>query len=671
MTDSTQYWLAAPKEEVGPLAMERINKYRDYLRSSGRLYQLRQLNMAYHGVAEDRSSDKLTASGAQGELTKAKLNAQRSMLRNVLTIVTGDQPATFCRAANNDSASMEEAMLGNSIMEDYMKQRNLAPRLISCVEVGLALRKAFLVIDWDFDKGDKVAVEELVSKKGTPYRKILREGDATFVVKNLTQVAFDPWLGTDDAFPWFAVEYMLNKWDLAARFPADPELQQKIIGMGTDWAKRSEFSLLRDDSLHAFPTDMIPVWRVYGAKSAAVEEGRVLLLLEDGTTMFDDPLPFDEIPVIECEPEAELMRRFGYTPGLDCLGLQDAVDGGISAIVTNLLSQAANTIWVKNGGGNITSQDLANGMRVIKSEVKPEAIQLNILPAHSVEVLKLLLSFMEQQVNLNGTARGIPPSANMSGASMALLQSIAVKLSSGIQQSYKTVIEKSANMLFDMLKLFANAERVLDVAGVGNRYVVKRWSNKSISKIRRVVAEIASPLAQTQSGRLEIARDLMKQGEIKTAADYFSVLATGRLDASTSPTAKMISLVEAENEMIARGEKPPVLPTDDPIFHLQHHLAPVADPEARKDPKVVAAYRDHVLEHLENARTMDPLLASILQLQLPPQLIGQPPAGMPAPGGDPNSAEVVDGRPGPEKAAEDVNMPNMPTNPATGEEAQV
>lgn len=664
--DSTKtneyYWLNAPREEVGILAMERIKAYREFLVTSGRLEQLRVLYAAYHGHAPDRSSDALTAGGEQGELTLAKLNELRSVLQNLHTLVTSERPAAFCRAANNDSASFEQAMLGNSILEDFMKQRGLDSQLRYTVETALALRKAWLVLDWDFDAGDEVAVDEVEGPDG-PYSKSIRQGDATFATKDLTEVAFDPGLQTFDKLPWLAVEFRTNKWDLAARFPEDVELQSKIIATDSSKIADAQYQILAQDTLLPFPSDQISTWKIYCAKSAARPQGRLVTVLADGTVLFDDDLPFDEIPAVPCDPAAELKRQFGHTPGIDMLGLQDAIDGCVSSILTSVLTYAANTLWNKPGQ-NIEYTDLPNGQTVIESETKPEVISMNVLPPHMVEIVKLLESMLEKVANLNSTARGVPPSANMSGASMALLQSIAIKLSSGLQASYVTLIERTCNLLLMMLKKFATTERVTDGSGIGNRAVVKRWSSENISKVRRVVVEVGSPLAQTVSGRLEIVRDLMKEKMIKSSQDYFAVLATGRLDAATDPTQKQIALVAAENEAISRGEVPPVLPGDDPAYHLQHHAAAVADPDARKDPKVINAYREHFLAHLQDAKTMDPLVAALFKMDLPPELLAPPTPALPPGSGAP---AVTDGTSAVDKAAGKVAQPSPPINPVSGD----
>jgi hypothetical protein len=659
------YWLQAPREEVGQLAMERRRAYQEYLVASGRLAQLKELYGSYHGYASDRSSDKLTASGEQGELTLAKINEFRSVLQNLHTLVTSDRPAVFCRAASNDSASLEQSMLGNSIMEDFMKTHGLDAQFRYACETALSVRKAFLMLDWDFHAGEVDAVEELQREDGTPYTNTIRQGKPVFAVKDLTDVAFDPNLATFDEMPWFQASFLVNKWDLVAQFQNDPELQKKITSTEFDKLAEVQYHLTTEDALLSFPSDLIRIWKVYGAKSPAKEEGRFFTCLEDGTVLFDSDLPFDEIPAIPCDPAYELKKKFGHTPAIDMLGLQDGIDGLLSSILTSAFTYASNPLWNKKGQ-NIDYTELPSGQVVIESDSKPESIVLNTLPPHMVELVKLLEGLMEKVANLNSTARGVPPSANMSGASMALLQSIAIKLSSGLQASYIQMIERTCNQLLAMLKKFATSERVIDAAGVGNRSVVKRWSADNIAKVRRVTVEVGSPLAQTVSGRLEIVRDLMKMNSIKTPQDYFAVLSTGRLEAATDPMEKQIALVAAENEMIARGEIPEVLPGDDPAYHLQHHAAAVADVDARRDPKVLRAYREHFLKHIMDAKTMDPLVAVLFKMDLPPQLIGQPalPPGPPA-GGD--ASAVTNPTPAVEKAAEKVAQPKPPINPASGE----
>lgn len=90
-----------------------------------------------------------------------------------------------------------------------------------------------------------------------------------------------------------------------------------------------------------------------------------------------------------------------------------------------------------------------------------------------------------------------------------------------------------------------------------------------------------------------------------------------------------------------------------------------SSPEARKDPKVMAALTKHLQQHIDMYKGMDPLLAELLKMkpqqQAPPPNIGQPNAQ----GMDPMAQALDAANPVTQEAAQ-VNMPNMPMNPMNG-----
>jgi hypothetical protein len=86
--------------------------------------------------------------------------------------------------------------------------------------------------------------------------------------------------------------------------------------------------------------------------------------------------------------------------------------------------------------------------------------------------------------------------------------------------------------------------------------------------------------------------------------------------------------------------------------------------DARSNPQIIQVALAHIQEHIMNAQTMDPTLAQILGYPVlqAPQVPMQPGAEV--------SPDQLSAGPGTElPQPEDVNMPQMPTDPLTGEQA--
>jgi hypothetical protein len=93
------------------------------------------------------------------------------------------------------------------------------------------------------------------------------------------------------------------------------------------------------------------------------------------------------------------------------------------------------------------------------------------------------------------------------------------------------------------------------------------------------------------------------------------------------------------------------------MMHIQEHKTVLASPEARENPELVQNALEHIQEHINLLKTGDP---DVLQMT------GSQPIN-PAP----ISPELTSTQPPVVQAAEEVNLPRMPTNPLTGEQYNI
>ncbi len=172
--------------------------------------------------------------------------------------------------------------------------------------------------------------------------------------------------------------------------------------------------------------------------------------------------------------------------------------------------------------------------------------------------------------------------------------------------------------------------------------------------------EIGNPIQQTAAGRMELAQLFNAAGFIKTPEQLLAVVETGRTDPLTQNLSNQLLLIAEENELIARGETPPVSLYDDARLHLLEHPSVIASMEARQTPGVIDALQAHCAEHIRVLQETDPAIL---------QAIGQAPLAPPAPpqGGPPAPDGAMPQAPAPGDLP--ANLPSMPTNPATGQPA--
>jgi hypothetical protein len=163
---------------------------------------------------------------------------------------------------------------------------------------------------------------------------------------------------------------------------------------------------------------------------------------------------------------------------------------------------------------------------------------------------------------------------------------------------------------------------------------------------------MGNPLQRTTAGRVQVAQDMLEKGMLKTPEEYLMVVETGRLEPLIENERNELLLIRAENEKIMQGENPPVMVTDNHPLHIKSHCAVTASPDMRSDPNVITAQTNHMQMHIDQMRTADPDLLAVLGIQSL--------APAPAPVGSSEiPPETVEG--------ELPQMPNMPTNPLSGE----
>jgi len=160
-------------------------------------------------------------------------------------------------------------------------------------------------------------------------------------------------------------------------------------------------------------------------------------------------------------------------------------------------------------------------------------------------------------------------------------------------------------------------------------------------------------------------------GAIKNPQEYLQVLNTGRLDQMFDGEMKELFLIRKENEMMLNGQAPMAAPTDLHSQHILEHRDILSDPGLRTDPKFIKLVMDHIEEHLNALRNVDPQLLGIIKetpLPQPPQPGQQPPPpqgppGMPPPGagGPPPGPPMPPGmppNPGPPHPHHEPPMPH-------------
>lgn len=650
------YWATLDPEELAPELNNRVDDYYMWVQATGRrsLWALAysQYNMALMTGAV------MNYSGAEDEYNLISVNQCRNILKHLMNLTVSQRPAFEPRSTNTDSKSQSQTIIARSLLEYYSREKHMERRIRTALEFASLYGEGFVTATWESDDGEIIAVN--------PDTQIpVREGDVVYNVYEPMDVVRDVAATSSANLPWYIVRSFVNRWDLIAKYP---EHTEDIQGASSVRDPMRNFQLNGlATAIQATGTDLIEVFEFFHQRTAALPEGRYCKFLYGSGALLASVLPYHKMPVYRLSADDIQGQPFGYGTIFDLLQIQQAVDASYSTIQTNQSTFGVQNIAVPKGS-NLTSTQVTGGMNLIEynntaNGGKPEVLNLLSTSPELFNHLNKLESVMETLGGINSVVRGEVPSAGMSGAAMALLQSQAVQFVQGLQSSYVQLLEDLGTATIATLRDYATTKRVVQIVGKTNKSKLAEFNGDDLSTVNRVQVDVGNPLTRTTAGKLELAQMMLTAGMIKTPQELLGVIETGNLDTMTEGPMNELISIKSENETLGDGEPVPVMITDDHALHLSEHKALINDPEVRKDPARLQVAMQHIQEHwaLWSDPANGPFLAALGQAPAPG---GAPPAPMAGPGIDVGAADpaaLVGAGANAVAAGMQPNLPQVPT----------
>jgi hypothetical protein len=573
---------------------QKIDEYYEQLWELGWTKQIQKSYFTFYGKAGQSAS--VSASGSQGQLKDIMVNDYRSIVQHVVTLVTANRPSFDVRCTNTDYKSVVQAKLGEQILEYYMRERAVEKLLKRQCDYAAKYSEGFLSLDWDVSLGRMIGAD--------PDGRPISEGDIRYSLYHTLQVIRD--LYNDGPQDWYITAQKVNKYELAAKFPANAEDILKLDNAVTKANMRDIDYLVRGGE--AGDTDMVPFYTFYHRKSAALPEGRVCFFVET-SKLLDGPLPYDEMPITRMAPKDFDGTCLGYSPMWDLLGLQEASDKLYSGLTSNNLTFCKQIVQTSSDN-DINVSDLAEGVMLVESDAELKAVNLTRSAPETYQLLQLYQSKMQELSGINEVVRGVPGPNLRSGNALAIVAAQAITYNSDMTSSYTMAIEDCGTLTLRLLKQFAGSEtpRYAAIVGKYNKAYLKEFTADSISNVDRVTVQQRNAVMSTTAGKIQLAENLLQNGILTNAEDYLMVVETGNLDTMTDPKVVESMLIRQENEAMADGKVPQAVFTDTHMEHILKHKSVLANIEAREDPAVVAAVTEHMGQHLDMMRNVDPEL---------------------------------------------------------------
>lgn len=661
-----QYFATLPIDELLPYLISKIDDYYAFALKYRFLDKWKRSYLAYYGMSQSGTdTSRLNQAGTNGEEYILKVNDYRSLLQSLLVMTTSQRPALQPKAINTDSKSMNETILGRTVIDYYLQEKHLEETLIDTAEFALFGAEGFTVLDWNATAGQIYSVDP---QTGAP----IYDGDVEFRAFHPIDVVRECW-GENAKNTWYVIREFKNKWDLAAKYPGQAK---EIIQISEASDMLHRYSNINYDAQTS--EDFIPQWTFYHEKTEALPNGRLVKFVGADVDLIDGALPFKKIPVYGAKPAPWHGTPFGYTVAYDLLGIQTNLDALNSIIATNQMNYGVQNILLPRGG-EYNVYALAQGLNGIDYDPKlgePKPLNLLSTPKEIIENITRLEQKQETLSGVNSVARG-NIDRDLSGSALALIASQAVQFNAGLQRSYNLLLEAVGTGLIEIIQEYATTPRIASIAGKSNRSRVKEFKGSDLAGINRVTCEQVNPVSKTAAGRLQMAQDLLKTNLITVPQHYFEVLTTGQLDSMFERETSQMLLIRSENEDMGDGQSATAVITDMHKLHIEEHTGVLDSPEARTNPAMIKLVTDHIQQHINLLKTTDPALLGLLgeqSLAAPPSQQGPPqgPGAPPPPGPHPPMAHPPAGQGVPQmhnatapvaQAAEGVKQAGMPSLP--------
>lgn len=634
-----RYFATLPQEEIGNALIEKVKKHYNHITSTSLIDLWRLVNRTYYSGYHNKGQ--ITKYVENQAMRKIEINHFRNIIDNIIVKISGNKENYTPRARNSDHTSLIQTKTANIIIDYYATKFGMMDKHHDALFKSILYGNGGTSIEWDGE-----------AMQG--------QGDIVCHTYGASDIIRDVNAPSVDACPWVICRQYRNKWDMIEKFktPSIDETDQQDSTSGEGRAEKIK-NMTMDAETRRYMVneevkedsgDIIPVFVFYHQKTPAVPNGLRITFLTDGTVLTYDTLEkYKEFPFIPIECYHMDGTIFGYTLAYDLLPIEKAYNAIKSTITSNANAYGKPTVLMPEGC-NLSTSQVMDGYKFVNYNPQsgaPQLLNLLQIPDALYKVADDFNRDRELISAINSVTRG-NPDHKLSGTAYALLESKAIEYYSILDRNYVTFRQRTMTAIFETFKRFADIPRALPVVGKSNAQYMREISGEDVRDVCRIDVETSNPIERTVTGRLTLLESYQKFGIIKTPEQVVEVMTTGRIESATDKDSDELALAKKENEMLAAGTPVRAMTTDNVFIHLPEHKTLTNDPEIRQpeNSEKLRLINDHISEHLQVYKSMDPDLAGILGMQPPP----------PPPQGEQKAPEMPN------------DEPKLPTNPLTGEE---
>ncbi|GBF40695.1 hypothetical protein [Leptospira johnsonii] len=643
-----------PDEDFIVSCMSEIDRYYDYTQRVG-LYDL--WNYAYRLMYRVSSHfGRIPKAGESGEFDLLYVNRIKPLVQHMMSLVTASRPVFTPRSTNTDSSSQEKTQTAKAVVNYYYDEQDFEEDYRTNANRALFVGEGFHEITWDIMGGRitgmKSPEEQSISHEAseTPEEEIQEheaggeeeageetgptefqfEGDARGYSYFPWDVIREPLLRSWKEVNGFTLRRYVNRFELIKRFP---EFEDEIRNIESDLYLYGRNIFLDWGLIN--PDDLVPFYTRYEKPSALCPLGQIAMFSNEETLFMRSALPYDKVPVQRISGGELDGTPFGYGMTFDLLPLQTMYDRLYSQIASNI-AVGSGVTWVAEDGGQVNFKELAESHNLLSYPAgtnPPTIADKMYVPAQMVQFKSDINNEMNLNSGINEVTQGQVPTSIKSGIGLSIMDAKSVQFLSFFQGQCVKYLEGDASSLVEILRTYADTERMAKIVGEFSNYKLLNWSKETFQDIQSVTVEIGNPALRSLSGRIDLVQMLQQSGVQLDAQKLLSVVESGNTDIITEQDVAKQLTIRKESEMLQNGLPVQVLPFDDDVAHLKDHCKVWDRPEFRNMPLEIRMQHPlwlHEQAHIANMTPMDPVVLQIKQL-MGQQIIPPPPPPQPPP----------------------------------------
>lgn len=683
-TPNGEYWANMPPEEIGKYLEDRVSNYYNYLTISNMAILMRQVYYQYYDCVFD--GGQTFHIGSNGQLTHVSINFYKNLIDHQANIINQQRQEMECQPVNTDFESLAQVKIGNKLIDYAEDKKELGKYIDNAVIDALLYGEGFTTVEWD-QTGGELYTYDMASGGQT-----VQSGDIVCHNYDPFNCIRDITKSSAGEVEWHIMRSFVNRHNLIAKYP---HYKDEILDMPSKYNDIHQTSLMNVMMFAPSDSDDVAFYTFFHKKTAACPDGRVVHFCSADLVLDSNPMPYKAYPVIRISAGELKGTAFGYSSSFSLLQIQELINGLYSGIQTNLEAGLVNNVYIPEQCNMSEPEIIGDNSFVTynKDGGKPEVLDLAKTSSDAWTHLNILKQDMNILSGISSVTQGQIPSANMSGAAMALQNNTSLQFLNKPAQSRLFGQEKQANLVISCYQDFADVPRVAEIAGKSNQGLMKEFTKKDLVYIDRVKAKTINPLSKTPAGIETILTSIVQSGVPITKQEIIQLYETGEIETSYEGQENELLLIKSENEDMMTGINPVVADDDDHVLHLSEHRFVSANPDVRKNPQIFQAVEAHKQMHLQKLAQMNPVLAQITgqpvlnQQQAPagapPQAGGPAPAPTPVvqhppghrlhqaptPGHQIQSGQSAIGQGNPVGGAGQPHLPNLP-GPPKGADAQ-